>query len=221
MVYFPRNGFHVLVCSCLHTAYILQEAIHHTREKAYVTFLDTKKAFNTVWYEGLFVKLYNKGFPVRIWYLLWNWYNTSSCSVTWNHAISTSFPIHQGVRQGAILSPLLYSIFMDELLDLLTTSGLGVTINTIYCGAPMYAHDLALVADSPEELQATFFKWKLALHSQFTSGLPNLNASPTAVFQFSQYIFLAVWTPFRQIIIFLLTSNTCDNTSFTIYSDWK
>ena len=91
---------------------------------------------------------------MRIWHLLWNWYNTSSCSVTWNHAISSSFPIHQGVRQGAILSPLLYSIFVDELLDLLTTSGLGVSIDTIYCGAPMYADDLALVADSPEELQA-------------------------------------------------------------------
>jgi len=38
---------------------------------------------------------------------------------------SASFPIHQGVRQGAILSPLLYSIFVDKLLDLLSTSGLG------------------------------------------------------------------------------------------------
>ena len=91
---------------------------------------------------------------MRIWHLLWNWYKTSSCSFTWNHAISSSFPIHQGVRQGAILSPLLYSIFVDELLELLTTSGLGVSIDTIYCGAPMYADDLALVADSPEELQA-------------------------------------------------------------------
>lgn len=77
-----------------------------------------------------------------------------SCSVTWNHAISTSFHIHQGVRQDAILSPLLYFIFVNELVDLLTISGLRVTIDTISCGAPMYTNNLALVADSPEELQA-------------------------------------------------------------------
>ena len=53
--------------------------------------------------QGPFVKLYHKEIPMRIWHFLWNWYNTS-CSVTWHHAISTSFPSHQGVRQGAILS---------------------------------------------------------------------------------------------------------------------
>ena len=97
---------------------------------------------------------YEKGIPMCVWHLLWNWYNKSLCSVTWNHAISTSFLIHQGVRQGAILSPLLYSIFVDELLGILTTSGFGVTI---YCGAPMYANDLALITDSPEP-QATLHR---------------------------------------------------------------
>ena len=144
--------------SCLHTAYILQEAIQHTRErnkKACVAFLDAKKAFDTVWHEGLFVKLYNKGLPMCIWHLLYAWYKNSSCSVAWNSTTSTSFPICQGVRQGAILSPLLYSIFIDELLDILSTSGYGVRVNSIYIGAPtcMYADDLALVAESPQELE--------------------------------------------------------------------
>ena len=118
--------------SCLHTAYILQEAIQHTREqhkKAYVAFLDARNAFDTVWHEGLFIKLHNKGLPMRIWHLLHTWYKKSSCSVAWNNATSASFPIRQGVRQGAILSPLLYSIFVDKLLDLLSTSGLGVRVN--------------------------------------------------------------------------------------------
>ena len=139
------------------------------KRKAHAAFLDAKKAFDTVWHVGLFVKFYEKGIPMRVWHLLWNWYNKSLCSVTWNHAISTSFPIHQGVRQGAILSPLLYSIFVDELLGILTTSGFGVTI---YCGAPMYANDLALITDSPEEPQATLNivriyagKWRYSLNA--------------------------------------------------------
>ena len=60
----------------------------------------------------------------------------------------------QGVRQGEVLSPFLYCIFVDELLDILTVSGLGVSISGLYCGAPMYADDLVLVASTPKELQA-------------------------------------------------------------------
>ena len=58
------------------------------------------------------------------------------------------------VRQGGVLSPFLYCLFVDELLDILTQSGLGVSVDDVYCGSPMCADDLALVASSPEELQA-------------------------------------------------------------------
>ena len=116
---------------------------------------------------------------MHIWHLLWNWYNAFSCSVTWNNTISTSFPIYQGVRQGAILSPLLYSIFVDKLLNLFTTSGLGVTIDTIHCGAIMYMDDLTLVADSPEELQAM-------LNIMCTYAGYNLNAGKSFVLVFGE-----------------------------------
>ena len=53
-----------------------------------------------------------------------------------------------------MFSPFLYCLFVDELLDNLAQSGFGVSINDIYCGSPMYADDLTLVASSPEELQA-------------------------------------------------------------------
>ena len=43
---------------------------------------------------------------------------------------------------------------MDELLDILSESGYGAMIGDNYCGAPMYADDLALIAESPEDLQA-------------------------------------------------------------------
>ena len=53
-----------------------------------------------------------------------------------------------------VLSPFLYCLFVDELLDTQTLSGLGVSIKGLYyCGVPIYANDLALIASSPEELQ--------------------------------------------------------------------
>ena len=47
------------------------------------------------------------------------------------------------------LSPLL----ADLVLDTLATSRAGAHINSVYVGAPMFANDLALVADSPTSLQ--------------------------------------------------------------------
>ena len=94
---------------------------------------------------------------------------------------STSFHIYQGVRQGAILSPLLYSIFVDELLDL-TTSGLGVTIVTMYCGTPMYVDGLPLVADSPEELRAMLN----IMHTYAGEWPYNLNADKSFVLVFGE-----------------------------------
>ena len=152
----PLQGGFRAGYSCLHTAFILQESIQSIREsheKAFVAFLDVRKAFDTVWHKGLFVKLHQKGINHRIWHILFNWYATSSCSVLLNGSVSSEFPILQGVRQGAILSPLLYSIFVDELLDHLQASSAGVSVNSINCAAPMFADDLALVAASGERLQ--------------------------------------------------------------------
>ena len=145
-----RSGF-----SCVHSAFILQESITSIREqkqKAFVAFLDVKRAFDTVWHAGLMYKLAEFQCLLYIWHLLDKWYSQSTSAVLWNSCISRSFRIQQGVRQGAILSPLLYSIFVNSLLDQLTDSGRGAHIGNIYCGALMYADDLALISSSEADL---------------------------------------------------------------------
>ncbi len=65
--------------SALHTAFIFQEAVQSIREtgkKAYVALIDVKKAFDTVWHQGLFVKLHRKGVPSRIWHIVKNCHGT-------------------------------------------------------------------------------------------------------------------------------------------------
>ena len=153
----PLQGGFKPGVSCIHTAFIFQEAIQHLREqkqKAYVALLDVQKAFDTVWHNGLFYKLYQYGIQDNTWRILRKWYDSSSCTVLWDGEQSRPFNINQGVKQGAILSPLLYNLFVNELLVTLEQSGLGVKIGSVYCGAPMYADDLALIASSADELQA-------------------------------------------------------------------
>lgn len=143
--------------SCTHTSFILQEAICSIREqkkKAFVAFLDAQKAFDTVWHAGLLTKLHEKGVTGKIWRLIYHWYSSSSTSILWEGEMSSPVPILQGVRQGAILSPLLYSVFVDGLLDILSINQRGAVIGDVFIGSPMYADDLALIADNASSLQA-------------------------------------------------------------------
>ena len=126
--------------SCLHTAFVFQEAVQHLRdhkEKAYVALLDVQKAFDTVWHNGLFHKLYSYGIKGHTWRILRKWYQSTTCTVLWEGEQSNSFNIKQGVKQGAVLSPLLYSLFVNDLLAQLEQSGLGVRMRNTFCGAPM------------------------------------------------------------------------------------
>ena len=136
----PLQGGFRLGYGCAHTAYVLQEAIQSLRErskKAYVAFLDVRKAFDTVWQAGLLVQLHQKGIKGHLWRLINNWYRTESSTVLWAQQTSRQFNIMQGVRQGRVLFPFLYCLFVDQLLDILPASGFGVSIDNIYCGAPM------------------------------------------------------------------------------------
>ena len=146
-----RPGF-----STFHTSFILNEATSECKTShsiAFQAFLDVKKAFDTVWHDGLFFKLNRLHIHSDIWFTMYNWYSRLSASVLWCSFLSKSFPVLQGVRQGAVLSPILYSVFTSDLLYDLEHSNLGASIESIYCGAPTYADDMALVAKSPSELQ--------------------------------------------------------------------
>ena len=92
-----------------HTALILQEAVCSVREQkleAFVAFLDAQKAFDSIWHAGL---LHQRGISGQIWHLINHWYSPSSTSVLWEGKCSPNVPILQGVRQGAILSSILFS----------------------------------------------------------------------------------------------------------------
>lgn len=160
--------------SSSHTSYLLHEAIaecKHQDKSAYVALLDVQKAFDTVWHNGLFYKLFQFGIRGDIWYVLYNWYSRLSSSVIWDDRISRDFPVAQGVRQGAVLSPILYAVYTSDLLSTLEDSGLGVYISHLFVGAPTYADDMSLIATAPWALQAMFqivyeysYKWRYSIN---------------------------------------------------------
>ena len=73
--------------------------------------------------------------------------------VLWKGSYSYEFPIRNGVRQGAVISPLFFSFYIDSLLDILKSSGSGCYISQFYAGCFGYADDLFLLCPSRKGLQ--------------------------------------------------------------------
>ena len=81
------------------------------------------------------------------------WYRTQTFIVQWGCTLSAAFKVSNGVRQGSVLSPSLFNVFMDELSCKLQTRNFGCSMNGKSFNHLMYADDTVLVAPSPNSLQ--------------------------------------------------------------------
>ena len=115
--------------------------------------LDASKPFDRINQEKLFVKLSDRGAPQYFIRKLQHWYSKLTSCVRWNGILSGVFRVACGVRQGGILSPFLFSIYVDELLYLLSTSSHGCHVGTVFYERIMYADDLILSSPSLCSLQ--------------------------------------------------------------------
>lgn len=142
--------------NCILANFVLQESIAHYVErdsKVYCCFLDSAKAFDTVWINGLFYKLYNCGIRGKTWRLLYNWYNKLASCVSHSTLSSPVFRIRQGVRQGSVLSPWLFLVFNNDIPDVVNDSHQGLQIGDVSCGTILVADDVALLSSRVKGLQ--------------------------------------------------------------------
>jgi hypothetical protein len=73
--------------------------------------------------------------------------------VKFNSVCSESFTVKNGVRQGGILSPILFNVYMNDLSDMLNNSNVGCKINGQSLNHLFYADDSVIIAPSPNALQ--------------------------------------------------------------------
>ena len=121
--------------------------------EVFVGVMDMTKAFDNVKQSILFWKLIEKGFPPIYLRLLLNIYTKQKANVCWNGEISDTFSIGNGVKQGGVLSPRLYCIYIDDLFGLLRRKKTGCWVNGRFVGIVGYADDLLLIAPSRDALQ--------------------------------------------------------------------
>ena len=146
-----KSGHSTYLC-----IYALSEFIEYFKSRAtsvYVAFLDASKAFYKISHWTLFRKLIDRKVPIYLVNIFCYWYQHQIMSVRRGCSISKGFNVTNGVRQGGVLSPKLFNLYIDGLSNILnncTTGGFlcGKRINYM-----LYADDLGIVILSSAGLQ--------------------------------------------------------------------
>lgn len=143
-------------CSTNMCTMVLKETISYyirNQSSVFCTFLDASKAFDRVRYCKLFRLLLRRGLPACIIRILIVLYTTSEVRVLWAGLYSDYFSALNGVKQGGVISPILFCIYLDDLLVRLATSGVGCFIGLNFVGALAYADDISLLAPNPSAMR--------------------------------------------------------------------
>ena len=159
---------------CTWTATTVIEHYNKNGSVVYGCAMDLSKAFDLVEWVDLFNTLMDRNIePVFLRILLFI-YKNQSCDVKWNGKFSYRFSVSNGVRQGAVSSPLLFSVYIDGLIVRLRNSGLGCYIDHHFYGCLGYADDLLLLSASRTGLQSMVTiceKFAKAKSLQFSTNL--------------------------------------------------
>ena len=93
-------------------------------------FWDISKAFDKIWHEGLVFKLKQNGISGELLHILSDFLSNRKQRVVLNGQNSSWTNVHAGVRQGSILGPLVFLIYVNDLSDNLTSNAKLFSDNT-------------------------------------------------------------------------------------------
>ena len=126
--------------------------MNNNNSPIYICSLDAQKCFDSIWHDGLFYKLLGS-IPDLHWIFLYKWYRSSKAQIRWAGEMSSLFNISKGMRQGSILSPRLFSVFINDLLLLLKSKDHGIRLYDFKLNVIAYADDINLFCTTTTGLQ--------------------------------------------------------------------
>ena len=118
-----------------------------------ITCLDMSTAFDRVNFYALSSKLVKLSVPKSFISIILDWYGKVLVSVKWNNSVSAPRRLLAGVRQGGVLSPSLFNVYVNDILCNLEHSEFRCHVSGRYVGALMYADDLLLISITLQDLR--------------------------------------------------------------------
>ena len=142
--------------STAHAHFVLKACVDYytsNGSNVLVTFLDCSKAFDTISHYGIFLKLMDRGVPIFFLKLIMYWYLNMKSRVHWEAEFSDYFDVLTGIKQGGVLSPRIFTLYVDCLIRRLRKAGIGCYLFSFFVACLMYADDLCLIAPSRGAMQ--------------------------------------------------------------------
>ena len=143
-------------CSTMMCTWLVTETIDYFLRndgEVFSCMMDMTKAFDMVKHSLLFIKLININLSSIFIRLIMVMYLFQKANVRWNQAFSEVFKMVNGVKQGAVLSAILYCIYVNGLFERLRSRKSGCWMGSTYLGIMGYADDNFLLAPSRDALQ--------------------------------------------------------------------
>ena len=150
------------------------------KAKLFCCFIDFKQAFDSVWRDGLWLKLNTFNINGKCLKVIQSLYSNIKSKIVANNESSAFFPSFSGVRQGENLSPILFALYLNDLHSFLRSRNVnGITVNEnsdellVYLRLLilLYADDTVLFSNSESDFQysldifETYCKdWKLNIN---------------------------------------------------------
>ena len=137
--------------STTHCTMIVNEVVEYYKSNktdTYILMLDASKAFDRV----IHIHLAKRICPLIIRLLLYM-YCHQHVMIKWGNCMSRAIKTSNGVKQGGILSPVLFTLYMDELLLKLKKAGFGCHIGNTFVGGMSYADDVVLLSPTVSSLK--------------------------------------------------------------------
>ena len=141
---------------CEKSLFIVSNVVNYFLKRCsdvYIMTLDATAAFDKVNVYGLLGKLLDRKVPFEIARVLLSWYTNSQVCVKLDGYCTEFITINSRVKQGGILSPLFYNVFVDDLMKELQHKNFGCTIGGLYFGAVFYADDIILLGASVRNMK--------------------------------------------------------------------
>lgn len=141
---------------CEDCVFLLNSFLQHKRnrrENAFVLFIDFTKAYDKVFRTGLWAKLLKYGINGKMWRVLRDIYTDSKSRILHDDEVGLPFVTEEGLRQGCLLSTLLFSLYITDLVELIKQPGIGIQLRDLHLTMTKFADDIALYAESVPDLQ--------------------------------------------------------------------
>ena len=149
-----QNGFRANR-SCLDHVFVLTNLIRtrleHNKD-TFVAFIDVQKAFDHINRDLLFSKLLKFGIKGKMYFAVKSLLSFTDSCVRINNMYTEFFNINCGVRQGDVISPTLFSIFINDLVAGINEMNLGINIMNSVLACLLYADDLVIFAENESNL---------------------------------------------------------------------